>query len=183
MRLGMYGGTFDPIHNGHLHVIQRLLEKKIVDRIALIPAGEPRLRQGVPSAPASDRLEMCKLAIEELPRDLRERVEVLDIEVVRPGTTYSIDTVEEIIRTHPDDELFFIVGSDAYANINQWHRSEELKKLVEFIIIDRPDFPGEHTHEIGALRVSATAVRRGESAEIPHSVGAYIKEHGLYASK
>lgn len=179
----MYGGTFDPIHNGHLHLIHQLLVKKIVDRILVIPAGQPRLRQGVPSAPANDRLAMCARAVEELPSDLRSRVEVLDLEVVRPGTTYSIDTVEEIAKSHPDDELCFIVGSDAYANINQWHRSDELKKMVEFVVIDRPDFPGEHTHEIGALKVSATAVRSGESVDIPRSVADYIKEHGLYASK
>lgn len=181
MRLGIYGGTFDPIHNGHMHVIHQLLVKKIVDRLIVIPAGHPRLRGSEPSAPGVDRLAMCQVAIAELPSDLQLRIELSDMELHRDGPTYTIDTVEAVHRSHPDDELFFVVGSDA--DLDRWHRIDDLRKLVEFVIINRPDHPGESTHEIGAIRVSATAVRSGDSIDIPRSVAHYIKEHGLYGGK
>ena len=183
MRLGIYGGTFDPIHNGHLHVIHQLLVKKIVDRLIVIPAGQPQLRDGAPLASAEDRRAMCQLAIKELPGDLQTRIELNPIELLRDGPSYSIDTVEAVKQAHPDDQLVMVVGSDAFAKIDQWHRATELKQLVEFVVIDRPDFPGSATHDIGAIKVSATAVRSGDSIDIPHSVATYIKEHNLYASK
>lgn len=183
MRLGIYGGTFDPIHNGHLHVIHQLLVKKIVDRVMVIPAGQPQLRTGEPSAAGSDRLEMCRLAIKELPGDLQVRIDVSELEVHRDGPTYSIDTVEAVKALHPGDDLLLVVGTDTYAQIDKWHRAAELKALVEFVVINRPDHPGAATHDIGAIKVSATAVRSGDSVDIPMSVAQYIKEHHLYGSK
>ena len=183
MRLGIYGGTFDPIHNGHLHVIHQLLVKKIVDQVLVVPAGQPQLRNAIPSASAADRLEMCRRAIRELPGDLQKRIEISQMEIDRTGPSYSIDTVEAVKALHPDDELVLIVGSDAYAHLDRWHRAEELKQMVEFVVINRPDHPGAATHDIGAIKVSATAVRSGDSVDIPMSVAHYIKEHKLYASK
>ena len=183
MRLGIYGGTFDPIHNGHLHVIHQLLVKKIVDRVLVIPAGQPQLRNGVPGASGADRLEMCRRAIGEMPGDLQKRIEISDIEINRKGPSYSIDTVEAVKGEHPDDTMVLVVGTDAYAQIDNWHRAQELKKLVEFVVINRPDHPGTATHDIGAIKVSATAVRSGDSVDIPMSVATYIKEHNLYVSK
>lgn len=183
MRLGIYGGTFDPIHNGHLHVIHQLLVKKIVDRVLVIPAGDPQLRIGAPMASGADRRAMCQLAIKDLPGDLQSRIDVNPIEVLRDGPSYTIDTVEAIKEAFPDDQILLVVGTDAYAKIDSWNRADELKKLVEFVVIDRPDHPGAATHDIGAIRVSATAVRSGDSIDIPRSVAAYIKEHNLYASK
>ena len=84
---------------------------------------------------------------------------VNDTEINRSGPTYTIDTVLEIKKSHPDDALVLIVGTDAYAQFEKWHRHEELAKLVEIIVIDRPEFPGASTLDIGALNVSATAVR------------------------
>lgn len=182
MRLGLYGGTFDPIHLGHLHVIRTLLSDSIVDHIIVFPAGQPRLREHAPLASGADRRAMCQLAINDLPGELRSRVEVNPIEILREGPSYTIDTVEAVKQAYPDDQLFWIVGTDAYANLDKWHRIEELKKLVEFIVIDRPEHPGAATHRIGALNVSATQIRQGTSEEIPASVAGYIKEHGLYAS-
>ena len=183
LRLGIYGGTFDPIHNGHLHVIHQLLVKKIVDRLVVIPARDPQLRATAPSASASDRLTMCELAIKELPTDLQSRIEVSSIEIERSGPTYSIDTVEELKKKYPDADLVLVLGTDAFSSIDKWHRAGELKKAVEFVVIDRPDFPGEATHSIDAIKVSATAVRSGDSVDIARSVAGYIKEHNLYGSK
>lgn len=186
MRIGLYGGTFDPIHNGHLHVITQLIERKLVDRLLVLPAGEPRLREHAPVAQGSDRRAMCQQAINSLAPEIKSHVEVNPIEILREGPSYSIDTVEAVAATYPDDQLVVIVGSDAYQKIDQWHRAEELKKMVEFIVIDRPGFAsqlvnGLATHDLDAIEVSATEIRSGLSQEVPAAVAAYIKEHNLYA--
>jgi nicotinate-nucleotide adenylyltransferase len=182
-RIGIYGGTFDPIHNGHLHVITQLISRSIVDQLILIPAGSPWLRESAPLAPGLNRLAMCELALSDLPDSIGGQVEVSDTEINRLGPTYTIDTVLEIKKSHPDDTLVLIVGTDAYAQFDKWHRHKELAKLVEIIIVDRPEFPGASTLDIGALNVSATAVRNGHTEMVPDSVATYIKESGLYASK
>ena len=154
-----------------------------MDRLIVIPARDPQLRPSAPAAGAEDRLAMCELAIKELPTDLQGRIEVSAIEINRSGPTYSIDTVEELKRLNPGADMVLIVGTDAFSSLDKWHRAAELKKMVEFVVIDRPDFPGTPTHSIGAIKVSATAVRSGDSVDIARSVAGYIKEHGLYGSK
>ena len=104
MRLGLYGGTFDPIHNGHLHVITHLITESIVDYILVIPAGEPRLRSSAPHATGAQRRMMCQLAIKDLPADISVKVEVNPIEILRIGPSYTIDTVEAVKQAYPDDD-------------------------------------------------------------------------------
>ena len=183
MRVGLYGGTFDPIHNGHLYVIKELISRNIVDHLLVLPAGEPRLRENNPIATGAQRRAMCQLAVNSLATEIKSHVEVNPIEVLREGPSYTIDTVEAVAQTYPEDSIVVIVGTDAYANIDQWHRAEELKKIVEFVVIDRPDFPGAPNLDLDAIAVSATQIREKSSDEIPAAVAAYIKEHNLYASK
>jgi nicotinate-nucleotide adenylyltransferase len=182
LKLGLYGGTFDPIHSGHLHVISELLSQKIVDRILVIPAGEPRLREHAPIASGAERRAMCQLAINDLAPELRSKVEVNPIEILRMGPSYTIDTVEAVKQSYPDDEIFLIVGSDAYQKIDQWHRVDELLKLVTLEIIARPGASAANAREIDAIDVSATQVRLHQSDLLPPSVANYIKEHHLYVS-
>ena len=186
MRLGLYGGTFDPIHNGHLHVISQLLSQKIVDHILVIPAGQPRLRDNEPHASGSDRRAMCQLAINELSPEVRNKVEVNPIEILRIGPSYTIDTVEAVKQAYPEDELILILGADAYAKIDQWHRIDDLRELVTFEVIERPGYSIEGGRNIEALDLSATQVRLGQrdslSDSLPNSVASYIKEKNLYAS-
>jgi len=183
LRIGLYGGTFDPIHNGHIHVIHQLISRKIVDRLLVLPAGEPRLRDQQPQATGAQRRVMCQLAIDTLPVEIKSHVEVNPIEVLRQGPSYAIDTVEAVAQTYPDDSILLIVGTDAYEKIDQWHRADELKKMVEFVVIDRPDFPGQHNTSVDAIAVSATDIRAHKSDAVPAAVAAYIKEQNLYASK
>jgi len=183
VRVGFYGGTFDPIHNGHIHVIKELIRQKIVDHVLVVPAGQPLLRENRPTATGAQRRTMCQLAINELPDDIKSHVEVSPIEIQRDGPSYTIDTVETIERNFDGNTVVLIVGSDAYAKIDDWHRVEDLKKKVEFVVIERPGFPGEHNTSIDALDVSATEIRNHSSNEVPAAVAAYIKEHNLYASK
>jgi len=182
MRLGLYGGTFDPIHNGHTHVITQLLTNKIVDRILVIPAGEPRLREQAPSASGAQRRTMCQLAINDLQPEFRSKVEVNPIEILRMGPSYTIDTVEAVKQAHPDDELILIIGTDAYEKIDQWHRVDELLQLVTLEVIARPGSHAEIAREIDAIDVSATQVRLHQSDQLSPSVANYIKENNLYVS-
>jgi nicotinate-nucleotide adenylyltransferase len=182
VRIGLYGGTFDPIHNGHLHVITELINRNIVDRILLVPAGEPRLRDAQPLASGSQRRTMCQLAVNDLPSEVRSKVEVNPIEVLRMGPSYSIDTVEAIKQTYPDDEIVLILGSDAAEKIDQWHRSDELLAIVTLEIIERPGYQAASGRDISAIDVSATQVRLHQSDLLPPSVATFIKENNLYVS-
>ena len=182
MRIGLYGGTFDPIHNGHLRVISELINQKIVDRILVVPAGEPRLRDSQPVATGAQRRTMCQLAVNELPTEVRSKVEVNPIEVLRMGPSYTIDTVEAIKQTYPDDEILLIIGSDAAEKINQWHRATELLAMVTLEIIERPGYPGISGRDISAIDISATQVRLHQSDLLPPTVATFIKENNLYVS-
>jgi nicotinate-nucleotide adenylyltransferase len=125
---------------------------------------------------------MCQLAISELPSELRSRVQVNPIEILRMGPSYTIDTVEAVKQAYPDDELVLIVGTDAYAKLDQWHRVDELMKLVTLEVIQRPGYIGNLARDIDAIDVSATQVRLRQSDQLSPSVAAYIKEHNLYVS-
>lgn len=181
MKVGLYGGTFDPIHDGHLYVIKTLISKNLVDKLLVLPAGNPRLREHQPRATGAQRRQMCQLAINSLDDEIKSRVEVNPIEILREGPSYTIDTVEAVAATYPGADIVVVLGSDAYEKIDQWHRAPELKEMVEFLVIDRPDFPGKHNLEIGALNVSATQIREGLSSQVPAAVAAFIKENNLYA--
>ena len=183
MRVGLYGGTFDPIHNGHVHVIEQLIERNIVDYLLVVPAGQPRLREHEPKATGAERRQMCQLAVNSLAPEIKSKVEVNPIEILREGPSYTIDTVEAVAQTYPDDSIVVVVGTDAYTNINQWHRAADLKTMVEFLVIDRPNFPGTPNLDVAAIAVSATQIREHSSDAVPAAVAAYIKEHNLYASK
>lgn len=176
-KIGIYGGTFDPIHNGHIQVIAQLLARGIIDQIILIPAGQPLLRENSPVASGIDRLQMCKLATAEL-----KGVTVSDLEIKRSGPSYAIDTAIEIQSQNPESELFWIIGSDAYEKIDLWHQSSALKELVSFIVIERPGY-GDGL-DIDAIDISATEIRQGHDlSSVPFAVRNYINEKKLYASK
>lgn len=165
-----------------MHVITQLLRRDIVDRIIIFPAGQPRLREQQPVATGSARRAMCEAAVKDLPADISSRVEVNPIEILRDGPSYTIDTVEAVAQNNPDDTYHLIIGSDAYEKLDQWHRVEDLKKLVTFIIIERPGSKSQVGLDIAALDVASTGIRAGSSREYSPSVAQYIKEHHLYGS-
>ena len=183
-RIGLYGGTFDPIHQGHLHLIEQLFARDLVDELILVPAGHPWMRDYAPFASAHDRLAMAHLAVNDLPEVVRAHVLVSDVEVNRSGPTYTIDTVEELRKFRPDAKWLLILGSDAFASLPQWHRSAELHSLIEVLVIARD---GEGL-DIEALPVSASHIRsqiqnhKSAIKYLPESVWAYIKERNLYVS-
>ena len=178
-RVGIYGGTFDPIHLGHLHVITQLIEKNLVDQLLVIPAGEPLLRDNAPIATAQQRRAMCQLALADLPQGIASKVQVNPIEVLRTGPSYAIDTVEAVAQNYPEQTIVLIIGQDAAEKLDQWHRIEELRGMVEFLVIGRPGFAGNGV-DIGALNVAATTIRQGLSADVSSSVATFIRENNLY---
>jgi nicotinate-nucleotide adenylyltransferase len=178
-RVGIYGGTFDPIHLGHLHVITQLIEKDLVDQLLVVPAGEPLLRDNAPVASAQQRRAMCQLALADLPQEIASKVQVNPIEILRMGPSYAIDTVEAVAQNYPGDSILLIVGQDAAEKLDQWHRIDELRGMVEFLVIGRPGYAGNGV-DIGALDVAATTIRQGLSADVSSSVAAFIRENNLY---
>ena len=178
-RVGIYGGTFDPIHLGHLHVITQLIEKKIVDQLLVVPAGEPLLRSQAPRATAQQRRTMCQLALSDLHLDVASKVQVNPIEVLRTGPSYAIDTVEAVKQNFPADTIVLIIGQDAADKLEQWHRIDQLRTMVEFVVIARPGYEGDGI-DIGALPVAATTIREGLSADVSSSVATFIRENNLY---
>ena len=178
-RVGIYGGTFDPIHLGHLHVITQLIEKKLVDQLLVIPAGVPLLRENAPIATGQQRRTMCQLALADLPDEIAAKVQVNPIEILRTGPSYAIDTVEAVAQNYPNDTIVLVIGQDAAEKLNQWHRIEDLREMVEFLIIGRPGYIGDGV-DIGALHIAATTIRQGLSAEVSSSVATFIRENNLY---
>jgi nicotinate-nucleotide adenylyltransferase len=164
---------------GHLHVITQLIEKKIVDQLLVVPAGEPLLRDHAPRATAQQRRAMCQLALSDLSAEVASKVQVNPIEVLRTGPSYAIDTVEAVAQNYPDDSLVLIIGQDAADKLDQWHRIEELRTMVEFLVIARPGYQGNGI-DIGALPVAATTIREGLSADVSSSVATFIRENNLY---
>ena len=162
-----------------MHVITQLIEKKIVDQLLVVPAGEPLLRTQAPRASAQQRRAMCQLALSDLAQNVASKVQVNPIEVLRTGPSYAIDTVEAVAQNYPDDTLVLVIGQDAAEKLEQWHRIDELREMVEFVVIGRPGFEGNGI-DIGALDVAATSIREGLSADVSSSVAAFIRENNLY---
>jgi len=133
MNIGLFGGTFNPIHTCHLTVADQVRRVMGLDQILFIPAGTPPFK-ATSLAPASDRLEMVRLATQPYPW-----AAVSAIEIDRQGTSYSVDTVAALRHEQPEEVFFFIVGADAFADILGWRDHRRLLTLCEFIVIARPN--------------------------------------------
>ena len=122
---------------------------------------------------------MCQLAVSDLKPEIAAKVQVNPIEVLRMGPSYAIDTVEAVRQNFPQDTIVFVIGQDAADNLDQWHRIDELRSMVEFVVIGRPGYQGNGI-DIDALDVAATTIREGLSAEVSSSVATFIRENNLY---
>jgi nicotinate-nucleotide adenylyltransferase len=137
MKLGVLGGTFDPVHNGHLMIAEAALSQASLSEVLFIPAGRPRFKDEESVTAARHRLRMVELAILGKPAF---RLSAMEIE--RGGVTYSVDTLRELKSgLRPPDELFFIMGWDSLANFPSWHRACELISLCRLIIVPRAGWP------------------------------------------
>ena len=188
MRLAIFGGTFDPIHDAHLTVAREAVRAVSLDRVLFIPASHPPHKSRSQSAPYEDRYRMVELACAGEPLFEPSRLEA--------GRTksYSVDTIERVKSSlAAEDELFFLIGADAFAEIQTWYRWRDVIAAVEFIVVTRPGHeysvpPGARVHRLDtlALPVSSSNIRArlraGEDPpELPARVLDYIRLHRLYS--
>jgi len=187
VRIGVFGGSFDPIHIGHLIVVEAAADTLALDLVHLIPARMHPFKSGSLEAGPEHRVEMARLAIQDNPRM------VLDLrEIRRDGPSYTVDSLRELRDEKPGDELCLLVGADAARDISEWHEAQELDRLATVVVLSRPGVePPENDIfnrfiEVPAIGISATdvrdTVRRGGSLRylVPAAVAAYIESQGLY---
>lgn len=192
-RLGVFGGTFDPVHNGHVAAAVNARRAMSLDKVLVIPARDPWQKQDRQLAPGDARLAMLEAAMAGI-----EGVEVSRLELDRPGPTYTADTLDQLHADQPDTELFLIVGADAASDLATWDRQEVIRDLATIVIVSRADIeepgapgPGwrvEHVR-IPPLAISSTDLRRrvvdGDPLDglMPAAAIRCLRERGLYAGR
>ena len=192
MRLGVMGGTFDPIHHGHLVAASEVQTRFGLDEVVFVPTGQPWQKDGREVSAPEHRYLMTVVATASNPRFTVSRVDI-----DRGGPTYTIDTLTDLRRLRPDAELFFITGADALAQILSWKDADELFDLAHFVGVTRPGYvlsesglPADRVslQEVPAMAISSTDCRaRVERAEpvwylVPDGVVQYVNKYRLYAA-
>jgi nicotinate-nucleotide adenylyltransferase len=142
MKIGLFGGSFDPVHLGHLVVARTALEEAGLDRLYFIPAAQSPFKPGAQPAPAAERLRWLRLALAG-----DTTAELDDQEIRRGGPSYTIDTVRNYAGNHPAAELFYLIGADQTGQLHKWREAGELARMVQFLVIPRP---GEALAELAA---------------------------------
>jgi nicotinate-nucleotide adenylyltransferase len=198
MNIGVMGGTFDPIHNGHLVVAEEVRSRLDLTVILFVPAGQPWLNKTSPISAAEHRVEMVRLAIADKPH-----LKLSTIEIERPGATYTVDTMAELqAQLGAENDLFFILGWGSLAELPQWKEPSRLITLCHLAVVPRPGYPRPDLKALEALipglsqrvillekpeiDISASEIRdrvaRGLSIShlVPKPVNRYIKQQKLY---
>lgn len=198
MRVGILGGTFDPVHLGHLLIAEESRVSLGLDQVLFVPAGRPWLKEGQALTDACHRVRMVELAIASNPH-----FQVLRNEVDRPGLSYTVDTLEELgSELPPDTELYFILGLDAFESFHRWKEPDRMLQLCRLVVVSRPGYADEERDQVMAryrdrrerihllpvhnVDFSATEIRRRAAGgisfryQVPEAVEAYILEQGLY---
>jgi len=190
-KIGILGGTFDPIHLGHLILAEQLAEKYGLDEIIFIPSSSPPHKNNKKVSSAKDRFKMTGLAIEDNPL-----FSISDIELKRKGKSYTVITVQKLKKLYPKSKLFLLCGSDVLNELKTWRSPDEIYKLIKVIIGVRPGYnkikkdnkyaKKSIIEQINGLEVSSTEIRervkKGKSIRylVPAKVEEYIKAKGLY---
>lgn len=182
-KIGLFGGSFDPIHAAHIKIAKEALTLKNLDEVIFIPSGESPHKDSL-SASASDRYNMVKIAI-----DGEEKFSVSDYEIKKEGKSYTYYTLCHFKEIYPDDELFFIIGDDEYDYFPNWYKADELHSLCTFLVFQRHGrkiLPPFSSVDTDILEISSTEIReriisgRDASDILPDGVTEYILEKGLY---
>lgn len=195
MRIGLFGGSFDPPHVGHLLVAQDAIDALALDHLLVIPAAQQPLK-GLDQTPAVHRLAMVEACFDGVPR-----LQVDPVEITRGGLSFMVDTVEEVRRRWPSSQLHLLVGSDVVPTLPRWREPERLLEMVQLVVLyrdtneavaDNTEIPGGgQAQRLATRRVDVssteirTRVRQGLSIRgfVPDSVAAYIASTGLYLEK
>ena len=168
MKIALFGGTFDPVHYGHLRIAQAALETHRLDQVLFVPAGQPPHRAG-PQASAKHRLAMLRLALRG-----ERRLKISDWEIRQKRVVYTVETLAHFRRLHPRASLYFILGADAYRGLPRWREPNRLRALARFIPFGRiPPFSST------AIR-SRLRRRMPVRALVPEAVERYLRAHRLY---
>ncbi len=185
--MGLFGGSFDPVHHGHLIVASSLVDALGLDHVRLVVAREQPFKQGAHGASAEDRLAMVRLAVAGA-RHLR----VEGSEVSRAGPSYTAETVEQLTARDPETEWVVLLGGDAAREFHSWRRPEVIQRLASVVVFNRGTFavPSEFDEvAVPRIGISATTVRQrvqdGQSIQywVPDAVAKYIATHRLYQSE
>ena len=201
MRRAVFGGSFDPVHNGHVNLVNQIYEAVPLDEIIIMPARVSPFKQDTVPTSEGQRLEMCRLAFEELPF-----VTVSDYEISRPEVSYTVNTIKHLKEKYPGDEIFFIMGSDMLLSFQKWYKYEEILSMCTIIAASRED--GEKDMEslkkqaeilkkygrvmvisTGVYVMSSTEIRKkiknssDISCYVPENVVKYILDNRLYMDK
>jgi len=191
VKIGFLGGSFDPVHFGHLIAAQDVYEQHKMDRLFLVPAAQAPLKPQETQSSAADRLAMLRAAVE-----WDSRFEISDYELRKGGTSYTIDSVRYFREQFPNDDLYWIIGGDQLPKMHLWKDIEILATLIKFIFLERPGHPAKAAPTIPGLRllrcdghlveISSTELRQrarnGLSLDyfIPHKAIVHIREKQLY---
>ncbi len=182
-KIGIYGGSFDPIHHGHLILAREAREALDFEKIIFVPAAVSPFKRRAPTASGETRLAMLRAAIQG-----EKGFEVDDCEVRRPPPSWTIDTIEEMRKREPVAEIYLLVGEDNVATLDRWQRFDELKKLVRFVVLDRTGSEAQRAYQIvrRKIDISATNIRArvacGQSIRylVPQAVEEIICREKLY---
>ena len=191
VKIGFLGGSFDPVHFGHLLAAQDAYEQCGLERLFLVPAAQAPLKSSDVQSSADDRLAMLRAAVE-----WDQRFEISDYELRKGGISYTIDSARYFRGLFPHDELYWIIGGDQLPKLHLWRDIAELASLVEFIFLERPGYPVKPREDIPGLRlrrcdghllaVSSTELRERARRRlsldyfVPHKAIVYIREKALY---
>lgn len=195
-RIGIMGGTFDPIHNGHLVAASEVADVFDLDEVVFVPTGQPWQKADRHVSDAEDRYLMTVIATASNPR-----FHVSRVDIDRGGPTYTVDTLKDMAEIFPGDELFFITGADALASIMSWHDWEKMFDLAEFVGVTRPGYeltedmlPEVHRERTHLIKIPAMAISSTDCREraaqgrpvwylVPDGVVQYIAKNEMYASE
>jgi len=183
MKIGIYGGTFDPIHHAHLILARDAIETLSLEKVIFVPAAVSPFKKCAPSASGELRLSMLRAAVQN-----EMRFSVDDCELHRPPPSFTIDTVEEIQRREPGGQLHCLVGEDNVAGLPKWHRFAELEKIVRFVVLDRTGLLAEPSYPVirRKIQISATEIRKRVASHrsirylVPEEVEEIIRREKLY---
>jgi len=201
MNIGVFGGTFDPVHKGHLAMVEEVRNRLNLAEVLFIPAGQPWLKISRPISVAQHRVQMVRLAIAGKPY-----CKLSTIEIERPGPTYTIDTIVQLqTKLGAEAELYFILGWDSFYELPQWKESSRLVKMCHLVAVPRTGYPSPELNSLEAavpglkgsavilnlpeIDISASEIRnrvaRGLPIDhlVPEPVDKYIREHGLYLTQ